>query len=637
MNQASDHSTASEAGRPFASGLLAALGIGGIAVYIGSLWAIRPLQFQVVNYSVLREEPSTYWPPLLVGLSVLVVLLVLAVWGGQRTTRERHARAATCRVWPLVFCGPLAAYGLVEQTPPFALSLVMILATGWAAFRVGTQFAASPRHRDVHGVAFASLVVLVLAFTFVHTRLQINFFEHFMLGHADFGHFTEELKNALAGRGLRCDSFENTRLGWHFVPLLYVLVPGYALWPSPVYLMVCSALFVHVVALPAYYFARKLSGSVVVGWMFGMAWLLLPSQSRLVYSNTYGFQWIYFAMPLLGLMVATGVTGRWRTCLVIVGILLLCKETVAAATFGWGLYILLFTPRRRMGVVIMLASLVYFILCVKLLIPHFAATGRYERLDLFGELGSTPWELLSSAFTRPGLFLGQLIRVEVLYFLLILLIPMALLPIGGWRVAVAALPTLLLVPLLENEDWLSIKFWHQCTVLPLIFFAGIAGIKMENRSRILVWLSGHRACSIEALHRGMALTVLMCAAMGHYFYGFSPISKSYESYVSAAVLHEPDPRLATVHRLRSEIPKDRTILATERLAPHFVDFKRIYTGGRVRPVDFVIIDRSDGWDTSGLSQQASRYADNPHYQLSGEYGSIIVFQRAPDAPPVPLD
>ncbi len=637
MDQASDHSTASEAGRPFASGLLAVLGIAGIAVYLGSLWAIRPLQFQVVSYSVLREGPGNYWPPLILAMAVLVVLVALAVRGGDRSYREGHLRAAAGRVWPLVLCGPLAIYGLVEQTPPFALSFIMILATGGAAFRVGTQFAAPPRHRDVQRVAFASLVALVLAFTVVHARLQINFFEHFMLGHADFGHFTEELKNALAGRGLRCDSFENTRLGWHFVPLLYVLVPGYALWPSPVYLMVCSALFVHVVALPAYYFARKLSGSVLVGWMFGLAWLLLPSQSRLVYSNTYGFQWIYVAMPLLGLMVATGVTGRWRTCLVIVGILLLCKETVAAATFGWGLYVLLFTPRRRTGVVILLASLVYFILCVQLLIPHFAATGRYERLDLFGELGSTPWELLSSAFTRPSLFLGRLMRVEVLYFLLTLLVPMALLPIRGWRVAVAALPTLVLVLLLENEDWLSIKFWHQCTVLPLIFFAGTAGMRMADGSRILVWLSGSRACPRDALYRGMALAVLMCAALGHYFYGFSPISKSYESYVSAAVLHEPDPRLATVQHLRSKIPKDRTILATERLAPHFVDYKRIYTGGRARPADFVIIDRRDGWDTSGLPKQAPQYADNPHYQLYGEYGSIIVFQRAPDAPPVTLD
>lgn len=637
MEQTSDNSAALEvAGLP-AGYLPMAFGIGGIAAYIGSIWVVRPWQFQVVNYSVVDQGLSDYWPPLILALSVPVVLVGLAIRGAHRSTQAGYLSSVAARFWPLLLCTPLVVCGVYQLPPPYALSFLVIVAVGWAAFRVGAQFGGLPSDRGLHRVAVGSIVAFVLILTVVHTRLQINFFEHFMLGHADFGHFTEELKNALAGRGLRCDSFDNTRLGWHFVPLLYVLVPGYALWPSPVYLMVCSALFVHVVALPVYYLARKLSGSVAVAWMFAIAWLLLPSQSRVVYSNSYGFQWIYFAMPLLGIMVATGMTGRWRTSLVMVGVLLLCKETVAAVTFGWGVYVLLFTSRRRTGVVILLASLVYFVLCVKLFIPHFAAAGRYERLDLFGELGGTAWSLAGAAFTQPALFFGRFVRPEALYFLFMLLVPMGLLPLRGWRVAIAALPTLLLVLLLENEDWLSIKFWHQCTVLPLLFFAGVAAIKMEHGSRFLPWLSGRRGCPADALRVGMALATLTCATLGHYFYGFSPVSKSYEVTAAAAFLHQPDPRLAVVQQLRSEVPRDRTILATERLAAHLVDYKRIYTGGRVRPADFVIIDRNDAWDTSGLPQQAPRYAEDPDYRLYGEYGSIIVFRRAPDAPLIPLD
>ena len=119
--------------------------------------------------------------------------------------------------------------------------------------------------------------------------------------------------------------------------------------------------------------------------------------------------------------------------------------------------------------------------------------------------------------------------------------------------------------------------------------------------------------------------------------GFSPVSKSYEAYRAASALHRPDPRLDIVRHLRSEIPRDRTVLATERLAPHFVDYKRIYTGGRPRPPDFVIIDRSDRWDSSGLPQRAPQYMDDPYYELRGEFGSIIVFGRSPEAPPVPLE
>lgn len=71
-----------------------------------------------------------------------------------------------------------------------------------------------------------SIILLIALLTVIHTKTQVNFFEHFMLGHSDIGHFTEELKSAPAGHGLRSDSFDNTRFGWHFVSLMYILVPG---------------------------------------------------------------------------------------------------------------------------------------------------------------------------------------------------------------------------------------------------------------------------------------------------------------------------------------------------------------------------------------------------------------------------
>ncbi|MGB2984345.1 MAG: DUF2079 domain-containing protein [Phycisphaerae bacterium] len=634
--------------------VLAALGALGVVTYGLALSAAQPVQFNVVSYRTVPFQQAQYWPSLIFVVLVFATIIALCGWTARTSTAKGRWLLAASLLWPLLLSAPFACYAFSHKVPPFALSLLMILAAGWAAYRVATRASARPAYPWAHPLAVGSLVLLIAVLTIVHTRTQINFFEHFMLGHADFGHFTEELKNALAGRGLRSDSFENTRLGWHFVPLLYVLVPGYALWSSPAYLMVCSALFVHVVALPVYYLARRLSGSAAIGFMWAAAWLLLPSQSRLVYSNTYGFQWIYVAMPLLAVMIASGVTGRWRTCLVMVALVLLCKETAAAATFGWGLYVTLFTPRRKMGIAIAVGSVVYFILCTKVIIPHFAVAERYERLNLFGELGTTSGDLLSAVFTQPEVFFGRLLRREALYFLLMLIVPMALLPLRGWRIALAALPTLALVLLLQNTDWLSIKFWHQCTVLPFLFFAGIALMQAsrglqparvsDDSSRGLqpARMShdssrGRSAPSRNAINYGIAAAVLVCAALGHYFYGFSPISKAYEVYATTTWLHEPDPRLETVRRLRTDIPVDCTILTTERLAAHFTDYQRLYTGYRIRPADFVIIDRSDRWDTSGMPHRISQFARDPDYSLYGEFGSIVVFARRPDAPPATLE
>lgn len=629
---------------PFLGSVSVGLGLLGVVAFGLSLVAVQPFQFKVVGYATALFERDRPWTPTLFAAFVLVAILLLAVW--VRCTSDSTATArrgsVLAKLWPLLLSSPLAAFALMDKTPPFYLSFFVILAGGWTAFQLASHATSWPTIRRSHAFALATVVILIVVLTIVHTRIQLRFFEHLMFGHADIGHFAEELKNALAGRGLRSDSFDNTRFGWHFVPLMYLLVPGYAVWPSPVYLMVVNALIVHVVALPAYYLARRLSGSALIGLIWAVAWLLLPSLSRLVYANSYGFQWNNATMPIIAIMIAAGVTQRHRTCIVMTLLLLLCRETAAPAAAGWGVYLLLFTSWRKTGACIALGSVAYFAVCVGLVIPYFAQSGSYERLSMFGELGGSFGELVRAPFSRADVFWSRLLRPQVGYFTMMLLVPMALVPVQGWRLLLAVIPTFLLLALVENTDWLSIKFWHQASILPFVFFAAI--LAMQDRRTVsqakqqAATESGRSTASPgQRFNIGVAAAVLCSAALGHYFFGFSPISKSYEPHAASEFLQRPDPRLDRVNRLRLEIPTDRTILATERLAAHFTDYKRLYTGRRIRPVDFVIIDRADYWDTSGLPDAAGDFADDPDYTVYGEFGSVIVFERHPDAPPVAAD
>jgi len=612
-----------------------ALGLLGLAVFILAIAATDTGQFNIVTYQTEPWVGGRHVPALLFAGAVVLWLAVLtALAAGAHRTRRWWATIGVC-LSPLLLALPVSICIVTGSVPPFALGFLLILAGGWAAFRAGARLPARTPWPWGHPAALASICLLVGVLVLVHTRLQINFFEHFMLGHADIGHRTEELKNALAGRGLSSDSFENVPMAWHFTPLMYALVPGYAVWPSPVFLMFCGALLVHLPAIPVYWLARRLSGSAAVGWAFAVAWLLLPSQSRLIYASTYGFQWVYFTMPLLAAMVAAGLLGRWRTSLVLAALVLLCRETAAAAVFGWAIYLLLFTPRRKAGIALALVSLVYAAVCITVLIPQIA-DGRYERLDLFGELGRSPIELLTAPLIRPALFFGRLVRPQTIYFLLMLLVPMALLPLAGWRVAIAALPTLLLVCQMQNPDWLTIKFWHQVTVLTLLFLAGAASLASRARAGLLArWVAARAHLPPGAWRRGAAAAVLTCAALAHYLFAFSPLSNGYRPYAFTPQLHQPDPRLAVVRTLREQIPRQSTILATERLAAHFTDYRHIYTGRRVQPADVVVIDRGDRWDRSGLPQQVSRFAEDTDYRCAGEYGSIVVFIRQKAAPVEP--
>jgi len=622
--------------RPTWTAILGGIGTGA---YIVATIGIQPYQWNVVTY-VATLQTGVPRRALTISFAVLLAItpVLCALAGSKRCWGRIVFADAIARLWPLMLSLPLAVAAWAQQGPIFPLSLLHLVGAGWAmerSFRGIVQQRSEavtelPRQSaetrllsrpGQHG-AVASLAFLVVVLTVIHTLIQINFFEHFLLGHADMGHFAEELKNAIGGRGLRSDSFPNTRLGWHFTPLMYVLVPGYWLWPSPVFLMVCSALLVHCAAFPVYWLARRLTESTLVGWLFAVAWLLHPSISRLPYSGTYGFQWLYITLPLVIFWIGAGLQSRWRIFFPFLAILLLCRETTAATTLGFGLYLAFARRRWKSGMITAIVSSTYAALCVAWIIPHFAVSGDYERMQMFGSLGSSFTELFASAISQPAEFFGRFVRHESIMFLAVLLVTLALAPIRSWKLSLSALPALLLVLLLDNPQWLSVKFWYQVSVLPVWFVATVAVASpiVDGTPRIPTQ-TGHGQAA------GYALSVLLCCAWGHYLLGFSPISKSYDLYAAESRLQSPDPAFAVVEKWRREIPRSATILATERLAAHFTDYRRIYTGKRPLPADYVMIDVQDRWDGSGLPQRMDHYRTDPTYRVLDTFGSIVLFER----------
>lgn len=637
---------------PIGGPVSCAAGVFGVAATLVGAWSLIPIQFNVVRYDATVVGPRTYHGAEGFALALLLLLFGGAWWAVRPATLRRRANRVLERLAPLALNVPLAALSLAGWSPTFTLSLVWVAAMSWSAWRVveGVWIADSTRHAPGRNDTLWVVILLlgVIVATVVHTGLQRVFFEHFLLGHADFGHYLEELKNALAGRGLRCDSFPNTRLGWHFSPSLYVMAPLYRVWPSPTLLMVCSAFLIHVGAVPIYFIVRRHTGSAMAAFLMGIAWLFHPSMSRMVYSSTYGFQWVYVAIPLTVCAFGAIWASRWWTFAMLVCAILLVQETTAAAVFGIGLSMVLFAPTRWKGALVCGLAAGYFILCVEWLIPGFAASGRYERGDLFGSLGASFGELAVTAWRNPLAILNRWARPEGWYLVALLLGTLAFRPLRQWRVAIAAVPSLVLVFLLENRDWLSIKFWHQATALPILFCAAVksldraGGLKSSDSAAPA---SDHRSESPtpEVARSGSRRAVAVAAAVAyacawsHYFYGFSPVAKSFEVFRADAALQAPDPRLAIAEKLRADFSRGGMMLATERLAAHFTDFKRLYTGKRMRETDYVVLDRSDRWDSTGLPGRADGFRRDPNYRVYLESGPMIVFVRSPDAPVIPVE
>jgi hypothetical protein len=359
------------------------------------------------------------------------------------------------------------------------------------------------------------------------------------------------------------------------------------------------------------------------------------------YAGTYGFQFSYAAIPFLCGMIAAGLMGRWRTSLVMAALLLAVKETTAAAVLGWGLYVFLFERRRKLGAAISVTAIVYALICVAVIIPSFATSGQYDRVSMFEGLGDGPVAIVLSPILSPGEFFGRLVRPGAVHFVLLSLAPLAMMPLIGWRLALASLTTLLPVLLITNEEWLSIKFWNQATILPVLYLAGVAAVAPrttratgEAAPRMLAWAAGRPLSGVRG-GQAVGWALLLSAACGHYLFGFSPIARSYAIYATSAAMQNPDPRYAFVQRLQGELHRERSVLASERLAIHFLAFDRVYTGKKTIDADYVIIDRADTWDGTGLPQRVDEFANRPDYRVRETFGSIVVLERTVAAAPKP--
>lgn len=571
----------------------------------------NPVNYQLVDVAVKGQWWTWVLPAGALGLlGRLAWLRIRNVCGGSLAVDAAPLLVAVVAsaCWISGILGASASGSI-----SFVLFCAMVTAVGVSAGRLGHRLERS-ESADRHGrVAPWILALTIAAATAWHVRQQVVFWQHFMLGYADFGLFVTELEHCLPYKPVGDLRFIDTRMGYHCIPVFYLLAPIYALVRSPVLLMLVGPLLLNLCAVPFYQLVRERTGDKVVALLVAMSWLILPSLSRLPYSNTYGFQSIYLAAPWLAWALCFASRGRWRASHLCLAGALLCEETVCGVALGWGVYLALFGGRRRDGVIIAAVSILYLVLCTTVIIPAFAASGTYTRVQLFGDIN---WATAAERLMRP----------RALLYLLALAAPLVV----GWskavRLLVPAIPPLLLVLLLD-DDYLNIKYWHQTTILVVLFWATTSGVIAGLGYRVRV-----RAAARSA---GLLIAVLLF----HPWLAYSPFSQAGRMAAADPRMAAEDPRMSMVRGVRNSFAADDVVvIATERMAAHFTDFKMVYAAHDIDPARFadrptlIIADRSDGWDELVQTKRLDLYlgqAADTGYRVVLDADPIIILATQP--------
>lgn len=377
-------------------------------------------------------------------------------------------------------------------------------------------------------------------------------------------------------------------LGDHFHPILIVLGPIWALWPSPLALLLTQAVAFGISAYPLTRLAVERYGpstGSILGLAYGLSWGLQAA----AYAQ---FHEIAFAVPFLAFGLTAYLRNKITTATIWIGLLVFVKEDlgITVAVFG---ALMALRPRhtkqaRLLGFGLVAWGLAWFLLATFVILPAFNPDGAY---GYTGSIGS-----LLEVFVpvQKWLTVGMLALTAGLVGLRSPLI-FLMLPTLAWRFT-------------GNVEYYWGWQWHYSAVLMPIAFAAL--LEAFPALRWQRWL----AVSAVVLGTGVLAAQLPLLWLTH------------------PDAWQPSPRLPAAQEAiahvtpGASVETELTLMA--RLVPHAEVF---WLGNENPPPDFVILDMESYVFDEVRPSSAAAWAERQHpgttFQVIFSGGDFEVAER----------
>lgn len=292
-------------------------------------------------------------------------------------------------------------------------------------------------------------------------------------GMLDLGNISQSIASVNRGRPLefsyKLGSY--SRLALHVELFFFLLAPLYALFPSPVTLLIFQAFWFAIGAFPLFILARRKLGNVLAARLVTLIYLLYPVALTAILFDIHGDT---LAMPALLFMLEALDRRDWRSYGVGLVLALSCKFYIAAPIVVMGA-VLYLKGERRVGGWTVLTGLAWGLLAFLVVRPLFSPQDMVEVQATAGGyftfyFGRIREVLLLQDLTRrlmtalivfaPALWVGR--------HALLWLLP----------AVVIALPSLLSVGSVSAYDY---RFHHYAVAVPFLLNAIVEGSAVLRR------------------------------------------------------------------------------------------------------------------------------------------------------------
>lgn len=423
------------------------------------------------------------------------------------------------------------------------------------------RFARLARHGvDELGPPRVVLALAIGVFLIVFARLVYLRHERFGTFDFDLGIYDQAVWLLAHGHG-----FDTVRglgvFGNHVNLAFFLLVPLYWLGAGPNALNVVMVVAVGLAAVPVFRLGRHWLTDEWHALVPALAFLLHFANQWMV-QETFHAEVVAMAPLLMAFLAAT--ERRWRAYALWLVFAVSWKEDIALAAVMVGLLFALRGHRgddptmRRAGVATVVASLGWFLLCTRLIIPAFSPGGVFYE-DFFGPLGNSPWALADTAVTNPTAVTRQLETANAVGYVRDLLAPYGFTPLLAPGVLLIGAPQALVNLLSGNSFTWSLRFHY--AAMPV---AGATLAMMEGIGR-------RRSLAVRRFLLGL---VAACALATTAAWGISPVSTLYHDGFWPLT---PNERAGELERAVNTPPADASVAATYLLVPHLTHRRNIYS------------------------------------------------------------
>jgi len=501
-------------------------------------------------------------------------------------------------LWPLLALAALlgaavAASAIVEWMPwpsPFKRQLaaatlqfiVLTLAggvlTGWWVGRTSWSIGAvSPR------ATWIAVLAGITAYAVGLSSLSLFRHQALLTGIWDLGYYAQLTWEMSQLQIPRSSIWHDAVWGNHATFILAAAAPFVRLNPDPATLLVLQSIVLALGAVPAYCLGRRVWAEPSAGVVTAGVYLLYPP---LQFANLFDFHADTFATPILLAAFASIFAGRTGWALGWACLLMLVKEDMVLVSLTFGLYVAA-VHRRPSGLGLAAAAAAVFALLIWVVIPDWVQSPYFSVHNPWSHMGNTPWELIASPVLRPALFFGTILQPERLGYLVMLVVPLAGLPLLAPEVLAVALPPVVSNLLSTNEMQYTIRAQYTAALTPILITAAVVGSR-----RAAVWVE-ERGWSPGAVLAAMAATSVIASVT------FSPLPWSQDPFARKQ-FWDMNLRPA-VAAIAARIPPDASVSAANHVGAHLSLRNAIYPFPvEMDRADFVIVDVS-GLDYIGSS------------------------------------